>query len=107
MPPDASAFFQKKAGDFTIVHSTSAGLGKTFWIAANAKSKGKDCKYFPVAGNLNMDRLYKRILELDLKDTDALVIQIHNIKDIKILNEFLLQITFFKCLKHEGFFYLP
>lgn len=107
LPADASAFFQKKAGDFTIVHSVNAGLGKTFWITANAKSKGKDCRYFPVAGNLNMDRLYKRILELKLKDTDALVIQIHNIKDIKILNEFLMQITFFKCLKHEGFFYLP
>lgn len=88
------------------MYSANAGLGKTFWIEADAKKKNKVCKFFPIAGNLSIDNLCKRIVELDLQSTDALVVQIHNIKDLKILNEFLMQIAFFKCLKHEGFLYL-
>jgi hypothetical protein len=64
-------------------------------------------KYFPVAGNLDFGRLLQRIRDLKLTEDSALIIQIHNIKDKKVLDEFLFQVVLFKCLKHEGFLYLP
>jgi hypothetical protein len=44
---------------------------------------------------------------MNLTDENALIIQIHNVKDRKILDEFLLQIIVFRCIKHDGFLYLP
>ncbi len=42
-----------------------------------------------------------------LKERDGLIINIHNVKDKKNLDQFLFQIVFFKCLYYEGFYYLP
>lgn len=104
---DANSYFEEKAGKLTIVDSPFAGLGKTFWIEERIREEGRTPKYFPLAGNLDFAKIYKRIENLKLDDKSALIIQIHNIKDKKILDEFLFQVIFFKCLKHDGFLYLP
>ena len=56
---------------------------------------------------MSLSRLHQRIRDLKLTENSALVIQIHNIKDKKTLDEFLFQVVFFKCIKYDGFLYLP
>lgn len=107
VPLASLAYFHKQAGATRIVTSPAAGLGKTFWIEQEIQKAGKVPCYFPVAGNLNMGRLHERLCNLTLSSNKALIIKIDNIKNKKILDEFLFQVVFFKCLKHEGFLYLP
>lgn len=107
IPGEALSYFHRQAGPTKIVASSAAGLGKTFWIEQDIKRLGKKPCYFPVAGNLSFERLHQRIRDLGLTGDNALIIQIHNIKDKKTLDEFLFQVVFFKCIKHEGFLYLP
>ena len=83
---ESLSFFHNKAGATKVVASPAAGLGKTFWIEQDIKRQGKQPVYFPVAGNLNLGRLTQRIRDLNLTDNSALIIQIHNIKDKKMLD---------------------
>jgi hypothetical protein len=95
--PDAAAAMLSEAGRrVTVVTSEHPGLGKTAWIA------GQQCEHalknVLLAGNVSREQLVARLLALDLRQGDALRVQLCDARDAAALEGLLYEMTQLRCV---------
>ena len=93
---------QKK--EILVVHSTRAGLGKSYWIYQNC---GKVLNFL-IAGEISIYKLGKQLLEVIQNKNKLICFQIEPVNDQNLLIEIFFQIIILRCLDTPaGFVIFP
>lgn len=81
-----------------VVMSGRAGYGKTFYIQQQCGHQR--LVYLPLCGTVSPSSLLSRLKHADLADRQFLLIQLHNVKNKRVLDELLFQLVSFRSIAH-------
>ena len=89
-----------KIGDRTskVISSVEAGFGKSAKVENQAKNENKRFYSFPIAGELSISSICKRLCRIDFIGPSILLFQINCNNNQSLVNEILMNLSLFKTI---------